>query len=448
MKEQNKTTSGLMTEGIIWKQILFFSIPLLVGNVFQQLYNMADSIVVGNYVSDQALAAVGACTPLINMMIGLFMGMATGAGVVISQYYGAKEEEKVKKAVHTAVAISIIGGLLLTIFGICFAPYLVKVVGVSKEAYQDASLYLRLYFLGGIPFLIYNMGAGILRAIGDSKRPLYYLMITSCLNILLDIVFVVGFHWNIAGVGIATCIGQTVSAVMVMITLMKSRESYGIDIKKIKVDVAICKKMMWIGIPSGLQQSIIAFSNLMVQGFIGRFGDEAVAGCGAYVKIDGFILLPVLSFGLAATTFVGQNIGADRMDRVKKGSLIITAMSAGYIILVSILLYLFRWNVVSVFSQNETVISYGVHMLLYFVPLYFVTSIIQTACGILRGFGNATVPMLIMVGNLCGVRLLWLNVMSHFCDKIDYVFMGYPLTWITAFVCVVVYVVGKSAKRG
>lgn len=447
MKAQSKAQSGLMTEGTIWKQILFFSIPLLIGNMFQQLYNMADSVVVGNYVSDQALAAVGACTPLINMMIGLFMGMATGAGVVISQYYGAENDENLKSSVHTAITISMIGGCLLTVFGISFAPLLVKSVGTSAEAYQDASLYLRLYFLGGIPFLIYNMGAGILRAVGDSKRPLYYLMVTSCLNIILDIVFVVIFHWKIAGVGIATCISQTISAIMVMVTLIKSREAYGVNIRKLGLDAGICKKMMWIGIPSGLQQTIISFSNLMVQGFIGKFGDEAIAGCGAYIKIDGFVLLPVLSFGLAATTFVGQNIGAGRIDRVKKGALLTAAMSVGYIIFVSVLLYIFRWNVVSIFSKNEEVISYGVHMLLYFVPLYVVTSVIQTACGILRGLGNATAPMMIMVGNLCIIRLIWLNIMSHFYNTIDYVFMGYPLTWVTTISCLFIYSVVKYIKK-
>lgn len=449
MKVQSEAHSGLMTEGIIGKQILFFSIPLLIGNMFQQLYNMADSVVVGNYVSDRALAAVGACTPLINMMIGLFMGMATGAGVVVSQYYGAEKEDKIKSSVHTAITISIIGGGLLTILGIFFAPLLVKLVGTSKEVYQEASLYLRLYFLGGIPFLIYNMGAGILRAVGDSKRPLYYLMITSCLNILLDIIFVVVFHWKIAGVGIATCISQMVSAVMVMITLIKCRESYGVNLHELRIEKSIFRKIMWIGVPSGLQQTIISFSNLMVQGFIAKFGDEAIAGCGSYIKIDGFILLPVLSFGLAATTFIGQNIGAGKIERVKKGAWITTAMSVIYIMIICVLLYIFQWKVVSIFSKNEKVISYGVHMLRYFVPLYVLTAIMQSACGILRGLGNATVPMIIMVFNLCVIRLVWLHVMSHFFSTIDYVFMGYPLTWITTILCLLLYSIGKyiQAKK-
>lgn len=446
MKVQSEIQSGLMTEGTIWKQVLFFSIPLLIGNMFQQLYNMADSIVVGNYVSEHALAAVGACTPLINMMIGLFVGMATGAGVVISQYYGAENKEKLKSAVHTAVTISIIGGCLLTVFGICFSPFLIKLVGTSAEAYHDASLYLRLYFLGGIPFLVYNMGAGILRAVGDSKRPLYYLMITSCLNIVLDILFVVVFHWKIAGVGIATCISQTISAIMVMAALIRSRKVYAVNVRNLKLDIDICKKMMWIGIPSGLQTTIIAFSNLMVQGYIGKFGDEAIAGCGAYIKIDGFIILPLLSFSLAATTFVGQNIGAGKIERVKRGSLVIAAMSIGYIVFSAGLLYIFRWNIVSIFSKNEKVISYGIHMLMYFVPFYLAMAIIEAACGILRGLGNATAPMLMMVSNLCVLRLIWLNIMSHFCTTIRYVFMGYPLTWVTTIICLLVYSAIKYNK--
>ena len=285
----------LMTEGVIWKQLLLFSFPLLIGNLFQQLYNTVDSIVVGNFIGSQALAAVGSSNSLINLIIGMFMGIATGAGVIISQYYGAADEKKLSWAVHTCIALSLIGGVLLSILGVVLSPFILKWMGTPEDVIDNSVIYFRIFFSGSLFNLLYNMAAGILRAVGDSKRPLYYLCVSSVINIVLDLVFVVTFSMGIAGVGYATIIAQAVSAALAIWALMGTKDIYRVELKKIAIDRRMMKRILAIGIPSGLQQSIISLSNVIVQANINAYGSAAMAGYGAYNKIDGFVMLPLQS---------------------------------------------------------------------------------------------------------------------------------------------------------
>ena len=282
MKGEGKSSTMLMTEGVIWKQLLLFSLPLLVGNLFQQLYNTVDSIVVGNFIGSQALAAVGSSTPLINLIIGMFMGIATGAGVIISQYYGAENEQKLSWAVHTCIALSILGGVLLSILGVVLSPYILNWMGTPEDVIENSVIYLQIYFSGSLFNLLYNMAAGILRAVGDSRRPLYYLCISSAVNIVLDLVFVIVFSMGIAGVGYATIIAQAVSAALAFFALMRTKDSYRVELKKIAIDKRMMKRILAIGIPSGIQHSIISLSNVIVQANINGYGSAAMAGYGAY----------------------------------------------------------------------------------------------------------------------------------------------------------------------
>ena len=317
MGQKQKTKQVIMTEGVIWKQLLAFSMPLLVGNLFQQLYNTVDSIVVGNFIGSEALAAVGSSNSLINLIIGMFMGIATGAGVIISQYYGAKDEQKLHWAVHTCMALSLIGGALLIVLGVLLSPLILRLMGTPEEVMPNSVAYLRIFFCGSLFNLVYNMGAGVLRAVGDSRRPLYYLCVSSVVNIILDMVFVVVFRMGTAGVGYATVIAQAVSSVLTVRALMKTEDSYRLVPSRIRIDRRMMKRILKLGIPSGIQQSIISLSNVIVQANINGYGAAAMAGYGAYSKVDGFAMLPLQSFCMASTTFTGQNIGAKKARRVK-----------------------------------------------------------------------------------------------------------------------------------
>jgi len=306
VNKRQRENQVAMTEGVIWKQLLYFSIPLLLGNLFQQLYNTVDSVVVGNFVGSQALAAVGSSNSLINLIIGMSMGIGTGAGVIISQYYGAGEKEKLQWAVHTSVALSLIGGVLLTLIGVRFSPLLLKWMGTPEDVMPNSVSFLRIFFSGSIFNLVYNMGAGILRAVGDSKRPLYYLGVSSVVNIVLDLLFVAVFKMGTAGAGIATVIAQAVSSVLVVRALMKTRESHRLILSRIAIDKRMMVRILKLGIPTGIQQSIISLSNVVVQANVNVYGAAAMAGFGAYTKIDGFAMLPLQSFCLASTVFTGH----------------------------------------------------------------------------------------------------------------------------------------------
>ena len=426
-----------LTHGSIVKAIILFSIPLLIGNLFQQLYNAVDSYVVGNYVGTNALAAVGASTPVINMLIGFFMGISTGAGVVIAQYFGAEDIKKMRLAIHNSMALTVVLGIALTIIGLIFTNPLLQAIGVPLEVFSQASLYLAIYFWGLIFVMIYNMGSGILRSVGDSKRPLYFLIFSSVVNIVLDFLFVKGFGWGVAGAGYATLIAQAISALMVMYVLMKTNENYQLVLSEIGFKKDILLKIIKIGLPTGFQQSIVSLSNVIVQSYINVYGSSIIAGYSVTIKIDGFVNLPLQAFNMAVTTFVGQNIGAKQYDRVKKGAYMTTFLAMLTIGIFVILMYLFGRNFIALFNQEKAVIDAGRLMQLVFLPFYIFLPINQVINGVLRGAGRSSVPMYVMVFSFVVLRQIYLFIVTRFTSNIGYVFFGWPVTWI---VCSIIFI--------
>ena len=434
-----KDGSVLMTEGVIWKQLVIFSIPLLIGNLFQQLYNTVDSIVVGQFIGSEALAAVGSSTPLINLIIGMFMGIAVGSGVIISQYYGAKSEDKMGWAVHTSIALSIIGGILLSVVGIVFSPSILRLMKTPPEVLDTSVLYFRIYFLGSLFNLLYNMGAGILQAVGDSRRPLIFLCISSVTNIVLDLLFVAGFHMGVDGVAWATIISQFVSAVLVMSALMRTKDIYRLELRKIKIDKRMMKRILRLGIPSGIQQSIISLSNVVVQANVNIFGSTVMAGFGAYNKVDGFVVLPMQSFCMAATTFTGQNIGAGKPERIregiKQGMIICVSVSA----LISLLLFFESERVLSIFSSDPGVIHNGMITMRILVGFYAVLAVHQILMGVMRGAGKSMETMLISVGNMWVVRMIYIKLRIPVFPSYEAVLWCYPIPWLPTIRVDIIY---------
>lgn len=431
MEKEQKSSQNMMTEGVIWKQLIAFSIPLLVGNLFQQLYNTVDSIVVGNFIGSEALAAVGSSNSLINLIIGMFMGIATGAGVIISQYYGAGNEQKLHWAVHTCMALSLIGGAFLIILGVLLSPLILIWMGTPESVMPNSVAYLRIFFCGSLFNLVYNMGSGVLRAVGDSKRPLYYLCVASVINIVLDLVFVVVFHMGTAGVGYATVIAQAVSSGLVIRTLVRSKESYKLVLSEIRIDNRMMMRILKLGIPSGIQQSIISLSNVIVQANINGFGPAAMAGFGSYSKIDGFVMLPLQSFCMAATTFTGQNIGARKAKRIKRGVIQGLIISLCYTVLISVFLFFQVDHILRIFSSDSQVIGYGHATMFILLPFYCVIAVHQILMGSLRGAGKAMITMLISVGNMCILRMIYINLLVPYFSSYEAVMWCYPITWIT-----------------
>ncbi len=434
-----KVQKGLLTEGNIWKQILFFSFPLLLGNLFQQLYNTVDSIVVGNYIGDHALAAVNSSGSIVNLLVSFFMGLSLGGGVVIAQYYGAKDAENVHKAIHTTMAVALLSGLCSTLLGIFFTPTILRLVNVAPEVMESSVSYLSIYFMGIMGLIIYNMGSGMLRAVGDSKHPLYFLIVSSVTNIVLDILFVTQFNMGIAGVAYATMIAQAVSAILTIRQLCKSNDVYRLYLTKIKIHKDTIKRIIKIGLPSAFQNAIVSLSNVVVQANINSFGAIAMAGAGSYMKVDGFAIMPVMSFSMALTTFVGQNMGAKKYDRVKKGAVYGMIMSCTSIGLVSIALLAFAPEIMAIFSSNPEVQEVGQLMMHTVVPGYILLAISHSLAGVMRGAGRTKIPMYVMVLCWCVARMTWISITVHLFDNIQYVFMGWPITWVLSAIILFTY---------
>lgn len=418
-----------LTKGNILKQLIIFSIPLLIGNLFQQLYNTVDSVIVGNFVGKNALAAVGASGPIINMLVGFFMGLATGASVVISQYFGAKDYRRLHDAVHTSMAMTIVIGIALTIIGSLLSPLMVEWMGTPLEVFDSATLYLQIYFYGVLGLLIYNMGSGILRAIGDSKRPLYFLIFSSIVNIVLDYVFVVYFKMGIAGVAWATLIAQCISAILIMMLLMRSQEAYRIILKDLKLSKEMLHKVVSIGLPSGIQQSIVSFSNAIVQSYVNSFGASAMAANSSWSKIDSFIILPMMSFSLAITTFVGQNLGAKQKERALQGTKTALGLSFCVTAFLSIIVYFNATSLLQIFSSDQEVINYAKMIMNVFIPAYVFLCMVQIYAGTLRGAGVANPPMLIMIFCYVIVRQIYLAIAVPITHNFIFVMAGFPATW-------------------
>ena len=398
-----------------------------------------DSVVVGNYIGAQALAAVGSSAPVINLLVSFFMGLAVGAGVIISRYFGARKKEELHIAVHTSLALTFAAGLVMTLIGVLISPYVLQWVGTPSDVMESSVLYLRIYFLGILSVMVYNMGSGILRAVGDSRNPLYFLIVSSVTNIILDMLFVIVFHMGIAGVGWATLIAQTISAVLTMLLLMRTKEEYQVKLKHIRFHKHMLYEIVRLGLPSGLQNAIVSFSNVIVQSNINAFGSLAMAGCGSYTKIDGFAILPVMSYSMALTTFTGQNMGAKKYDRVKQGAKTGILMSVITIVCISALLLMLGPNVLAIFSSDPTVINYGLYMMHVLAPGYIFLAISHAFNGIIRGAGITTVPMIVMVTCWCGLRMAWILTSVPLFHDIGVVFMGWPLTWIASALWLFLY---------
>ena len=428
-----------MTEGSIPRLLISFALPLMIGNVFQQLYNTVDSVVVGNYVSKQALAAVGCTGPIINTLFGLFGGLAAGAGVVISQFYGAHDRDKLHKAVQTTITMSLVMCVLLTLLGVWLTPFMLELMSTPEDVMADATEYLRIYFWGVSGVIMYYIGAGILRAVGDSTRPLYFLIFSALTNTVLDIVFVKYFSMGIAGAAIATIIAQFLSAILVMLLLIRSKADYRVDCRDLHMTGSILSKICVIGIPSALQLAITAFSNVFVQSYINRFESSCMAGWTACNKVDSFAMLPMMSLSVAITTFVGQNLGAGKYDRAKSGAK--SGLIIGLIIMIFVLtpLCIFAPQIVTLFNHEPEVVEFGGLFIRLISPFYLMFAINQVYSGALRGAGDTRSTMFIMLGSFVVFRQIYLFAVYKLGGGIDAIVLGYPAGWVLCSILLLIY---------
>lgn len=428
-----------MTYGPIAGLLITFAIPLLLGNLFQQFYNTVDSLVVGNFVGTQALAAVGSTTSIINTLVSFFNGVSIGAGVIISRYYGSHNDERLHASVETTMALTFICCVLLTIAGTSLVPLMLRLMSTPDDVIREASVYLRIYFGGISGLLVYNMGSGILRAVGDTQRPLMFLIFSSIMNIVLDLLFVIAFHWGIAGVAYATIISQFASAILIILLLGRSSEGFRFTWRDLTVDKSITGQIFMIGLPTGFQQALTSFSNVFVQSYINSFGSSCMAGWSCYAKIDQFVMLPLQSMGQAATTFVSQNIGADNIPRAKKGTWISLWMSVAIALVLGFIVWLSAPFMVSLFNQDAEVIRYGslfVRLIIFF--MVFCCSN-QVFAGALRGIGNARTPMLIMLFSFVLFRQIYLYTATRIANTPTVVGLGYPMGWMACGILMLLY---------
>ena len=433
----NRSTD--MTTGSIWKRMVSFAVPVFLGNLCQQLYNTVDSVIVGKFVGKQALAAVASSGNLIFMMTGLFMGLFICAGIVIAQNFGARNYEKVRSAVHTDIAFALCCGVLLTLLGVFFTPTLLTWMRTPADVLDTSILYFRLYFLGSLATILYNAGMGILQAVGDSRSPLYYLVISSAVNVALDLLFVGAMDMGVAGAAVATVISQVVSAVLCIIKLTRSDGPYRLEIKRIGFDLPLLKKITSQGVPSGVQNSIIAIANVVVQSNINTFGSDAMAGCGSYSKVEGFVFLPITAFAMALTTFIGQNLGAGQFDRAKQGARIGILCSMAMAELIGVALFFLAPYAMRLFNDDPAVVAIGVRQshieALFFCFLAFAHGV----SAVLRGAGRAQVPMYTMLGCWCILRVSYITLALKVWPDIATIFWAYPITWSVSCVVFLIY---------
>ena len=429
-----------MTKGNITRHLVNFALPLLLGNLFQQLYNMVDTWVVGNYVSNEAFSAVGTVGPVINTLIGFFLGLSSGAGVVISQYYGAGREEKVRQAVHTALMLTLALGVVFTAAGIAMTPLMLQLMKTPAEVAPEQTTYLRIYFAGVIGLLLYNMGSGILRAVGDSRRPFYFLVVSAVLNTVLDLLFVIKFHMGVEGVAYATIIAQAVSAVLTLWVLMGAEGGIRLELRALRFTWSVLRQIVAVGIPAALQMAITAFSNVFVQSYINYFGPDCMSGWTAYNKVDQLMILPVQSISMANTTFVGQNLGVGDTPRAKKGVRTSLWLSVAVTAVLLIPVLLFAPDLTAFFNSKAEVVSYGALLLRLLSPFYFFFCINQIYAGALRGAGNSQVPMWIMLGSFVVFRQIYLYIMANFIsNEIIPIALSYPAGWFVCSVATLLY---------
>ena len=428
-----------LLSGSIWKGIVSFAIPLFLGNLFQQLYNTVDSLIVGNFLGSDALAAVSSSGSLIFLLVGFFNGIAMGAGVVISKYFGARDFDNLKKAVHTDIAFGLAAGALLTLIGMFLAPQILVWMGTPESVLPNSILYFRTYFAGSLAFVMYNIVMGILQAVGDSRHPLYYLIFSSIVNVILDLLFVGAFRFGVGSAALATVLSQAASALLCFVRLMRSKDVYQVRIREIRFHPVHLRQIINIGLPSGLQNSIISLANIVVQSNINKFGVMAVAGCGVYSKIEGFAFLPITCFAMSLTTFVGQNLGARQYNRAKKGAYFGIACSVTLAELVGVVVFLTIPYLAVAFDSSTEVVDIATRQAHVEALFYCFLAFSHCIAGIMRGAGKSSVPMFVMLASWCIIRITYITITVHFIPKIQVIFWAYPLTWSISSVIFLIY---------
>ena len=434
-----KQSANLLTEGSIPGKMLRFALPIFLGNLFQQFYNVADSLIVGNFIGPDALAAVSSSGSLIFLMVGFFNGISIGAGVVTARYFGARDKESLERSIHTTVAFGIAAGFFLMVFGLITAPIILKLMGTPADVLPNSIAYFRVYFCGSLAFVLYNIFVGILQSVGDSRRPLMYLIISSMVNIVLDLLFVAVFKWGVWSAAFATIISQFVSAGLCLYKLLTTREEYRLTIRNIRFDMYMLKQIIRIGLPTGLQNSVISLANVVVQSNINAFGKMAVAGCGAYSKIEGFGFLPVTCFSMSLTTFISQNLGAKKLDRVKKGAHFGVFCSVILAEFVGISIYILAPHFIALFNNDPGVIQYGVAQARTVTLFYCLLAFSHCMAALFRGAGKSTVPMIVMLVCWCVIRVTYITIAVRLAPVITTVFWAYPLTWTLSCITFTIY---------
>lgn len=426
---ETKSTARDMTRGSIVKQLVLFSLPLMLGNVFQMLYNTVDSVVVGNFVGTQALAAVGSTTMIVNIMVFFFNGFSTGASVVIARRFGARDTQRLHTAIQTTMAATFLLAGFFTVFGLLMVEPMLRLMATPEDVFGEARIYLQIYIGGFSGLVIYNMCSGILRAVGDTTRPLYFLILTSVLNILLDLFFVLKLRAGIAGVAYATILSQFVSAGLTLLLLTRTRDIYRLSWKGISLDPQVLGEIVAVGLPAAIQSVITSVSNVFVQSYINAFGSECMAGWSAYNKLDQFVLLPMQSLAMAATTFVSQNIGARQFDRVKQGARFSLLFSCGCAAVIGVVFFLFAQPLISLFGKSPDAVASGVLRAHICTPFYLLLACSHGVASVCRGAGYSKVPMYIMLSTWCVLRVSYITAVTHWFHNISLVYAAYPMTW-------------------
>ena len=434
-----KKTSLDLTQGSITKQIILFALPILLSQVFQNLYNSVDSLIVGNFLGTTALAAVTSCADISQLLVGFFTGLSAGAGVLFARYFGMKNYERLHDAISTSLIFSFIIGITMMAVGICIADVLLNILACPADVYDEAIIYLRVYLVGLLFTSLYNVASGVLRSVGDSRNPFIYLVISSILNIILDIIFVVVFKMQVLGVALATIISQLLSVILVYYQLTHAHDVYRIDLRHLKFDSTMLKEVISLGLPAALQSCLISISNLFVQRYVNLFGSSVMAGVGAAKKIDKFVGLIANSLGMSTATFVSQNIGAKRIDRAKKGIRITFVLAFIPVAIIGSLIYIYANRAISLFIDDKDAIYYGAMMIQTMMPLYYSQSINQIMLNTLRGFGKSFVAMILSLLGMIGIRQLFLAISFSIERNVNHVFLGYPIGWIFSALFVSLY---------
>lgn len=440
-------TNGI-TEGVIWKQLLLFFFPILLGSFFQQMYNTADTIIVGRFAGTSALAAVGSTSSFSNLMFGFFVGLGSGATVILAQYCGARNDQGIHDAVHTGIALSVIGGIAITVIGVALAPAMMRMLNVPDEIFDDALDYLQI-FLGGMIFsVVYNIGAGILRALGDSRRPLYFLIAGCFINIALDLLFVAVLNMRVIGAAVATVLSQAISVVMVVVCLMRRPGSSKLILSHIRIVRSILANILKIGIPAGLQSVMYSVSNMIIQSAVNSFGETSVAAWTAMGRMDGIIWLVMGAFGTAITTFVGQNFGAQRYDRMRRSTRVCMAMAVCSIAALSIIICVFGRPLLGMFTTDDAVLDVGQQIIWSISPFYLMYVTVEILSGTIRGTGDSVRPVIIIAICTCLLRVIYVSICKYLDLGINYVAYSYAMTWaITSVIFIIYYLRGNWLRR-